>query len=212
MIPFTKMHGTGNDYIYVNAIDYPVADPEKLSIAMSDRHFGIGSDGLILILPSVVGDYRMRMFNSDGSESEMCGNGIRCFAKYLYDHHLTEKSIISIETGAGVKRISLTIQDRKAVSARVDMGTPEFERGKIPMKGNPGRVLNEEVKLADGTTVILSAVSMGNPHAVVFVDDVKKYPVEKIGPMIENSPFFPRRTNVEFVTVVSPREVIQRTW
>ncbi len=212
MIPFTKMHGTGNDYIYVNALDRDIPEPGKLSVSMSDRHFGIGSDGLILILPSDRGDFRMRMFNSDGSESEMCGNGIRCFAKYVYDRRLTDKTVLDIETGGGMKNIVLTVKDGKATHARVDMGVPELERGKIPMNGAPGQVINEEITLPDGTKVIITAVSMGNPHAIVYVEDVDSYPVEKIGGMIENLALFPRRTNVEFVQIISKTEVIQRTW
>lgn len=212
MIPFTKMHGLGNDYIYVNALEREIPDPEKLSIAMSDRHFGIGSDGLILILPSDRGDFRMRMFNSDGSESEMCGNGIRCFAKYVYDRALTDKTVMDIETGAGMKNIVLTVKDGKATHARVDMGVPELEREKIPMRGNPGQVRDEEISLPDGMKVRITAVSMGNPHAIIYVDDAEKYPVEKVGSAVENSPLFPRRTNVEFVQILSESEVIQRTW
>jgi diaminopimelate epimerase len=212
MIPFTKMHGTGNDYIYVNAISQPIDKPEKLSVVMSDRHFGVGSDGLILILPSDKGDFRMRMFNADGSEAEMCGNGIRCFAKYVYDRGLTDKTSLDIETGAGMKNIELTVEHGNAVKARVNMGTPCLERNEIPMTGGPGRVIDEPLTLHDGTVVRITAVSVGNPHAVIFVDDTKNFPVEKYGPEIEHSPLFPRRTNVEFVTVLGNNEVVQRTW
>jgi diaminopimelate epimerase len=212
MIPFTKMHGTGNDYIYVDAIERPIDEPAKLSIVMSNRHFGVGSDGLILVLPSDKGDFRMRMFNADGSEAEMCGNGIRCFAKYVYDRGLTKKTSLDIETGAGMKKIDLTVEHGKAVKARVNMGTPRLERNEIPMTGDPGRVIDEPLTLLDGTVVRITAVSMGNPHAVIYVDDTKNFAVEKYGPEIERSPLFPRRTNVEFVTVVGNNEVLQRTW
>lgn len=212
MIHFTKLHGIGNDYIYINAMEYPVADPPPLSVAMSDRHFGIGADGIILILPSDNADFRMRMFNADGSESEMCGNGIRCFAKYVYDKALTRKKEISVETGAGIKYLTLFTENSQVVRVRVDMGEPQLERELIPMKGAAGRVLEEPMTLKDGTVLNITAVSMGNPHAVIFVDDAKNFPVHVYGPEIENSPLFPRRTNVEFVTVINRQEVIQRTW
>jgi diaminopimelate epimerase len=212
MIPFTKMHGIGNDYIYVNAIEHLVSNPEKLSIAMSDRHFGIGSDGLILILPSDKADFRMRMFNADGSESGMCGNGIRCFAKYVSDRGLSSKKILDIETGSGIKKVELFADNGRIISVRVDMGRPQTERARIPMTGKPGDVINEEFILPDGVKLEITAVSMGNPHAVIYVDDTGKFPVTKYGPLIENSPIFPERTNVEFVTVVGKGEVIQRTW
>ena len=212
MIPFTKMHGIGNDYIYVNCLDREIADPAALSVKMSDRHYGIGSDGLILVLPSDKADFRMRMFNSDGSESEMCGNGIRCFSKYLFDRALFKGAAVSVETGGGIKYIEIEAGDGKAVAARVDMGEPRLERNLIPMKGDPGRVLDEPLVLSDGTRFNITCVSMGNPHAVIYVDDVKNFPVTIYGPQIENHPLFPSRTNVEFVTVVSRTEVIQRTW
>jgi diaminopimelate epimerase len=212
MIPFTKLQGIGNDYIYINAIEHPIKDPASLSISMSDRHFGIGADGIILILASDKNDFKMRMFNADGSESEMCGNGIRCFAKYVYDNALTRKKEISIETGAGIKYLTLFMENDKVAKVRVDMGEPQLERNLIPMQGALGRVLEEPIQLKDGTILHITAVSMGNPHSVIFVDDAKNFPVHVYGPEIENSPLFPRRTNVEFVTVVNRREVIQRTW
>lgn len=211
MIPFTKLHGIGNDYIYINAIKYPVKNPRKLAIAMSDRHFGVGSDGLILILPSKRADFRMRMFNADGSEAEMCGNGIRAFAKYVYDHKLTKKTHISVETLAGIKYLQCTVKRGKVHTVTVDMGEPILLRDKIPMIGNPGMVIEEEIHV-DGVKFPITAVSMGNPHAVIYVEDVKKFPVEKYGPMIENHELFPNRTNVEFVEIVNEKEVIQRTW
>ena len=212
MIPFTKMQGIGNDYIYINCLDREIADPPSLSIRMSDRHYGIGSDGLILILPSGKADFRMRMFNSDGSESEMCGNGIRCFSKYVYDRKLIDRPGFSVETGGGIKYIELDVKNGRAVAARVDMGEPRLDRSLIPMNGGPGRIVNEPLVLADGTRFEITCVSMGNPHTVIYVDDVKSFPVTAYGPQIENHPLFPSRTNVEFVTVVNRGEVIQRTW
>lgn len=211
MIPFTKLHGIGNDYIYINAIKHPVKNPKKLAIAMSNRHFGVGSDGLILILPSEKADFRMRMFNADGSEAEMCGNGIRAFAKYVYDHKLTKKTNISVETLAGIKHLQCTVKNGKVHTVTVDMGEPILLRDKIPMIGNPGTVIEEELHV-DGVKFSITAVSMGNPHVVIYVEDVKNFPVEKYGPMIENHELFPKRTNVEFVQIVNDKEVIQRTW
>jgi diaminopimelate epimerase len=210
---FTKMHGAGNDYVYVNCFTERVDNPEKTAIAVSNRNFGIGSDGLILIMPSKVADVRMRMFNSDGSESEMCGNGIRCVAKYSYDHGIVTKTEITAETGAGI----LTLQlfpgaDNKVERVRVNMGIPRLTRAEIPMLGEPaGRVVNEPLNILH-TTFHITCASMGNPHCVIFIDDVANFQVEKYGPLIENHELFPRRTNVEFVEIISPTEVRQRTW
>ncbi len=211
MIPFTKLHGIGNDYIYINAIKHPVENPKKLAIAMSNRNFGVGSDGLILILPSDKADFTMRMFNADGSEAEMCGNGIRGFAKYVYDHGLTKKTTIAVETLAGIKQVRCTVKNGKVHTVTVDMGEPILLRDKIPMLGNPGMVIEEDLHV-DGVKFSITAVSMGNPHVVIYVEDVKNFPVEKYGPMIENHELFPKRTNVEFVHIVTGKEVIQRTW
>jgi diaminopimelate epimerase len=210
---FTKMHGAGNDYVYVNCFTERVDNPEQTAIAVSNRNFGIGSDGLILIMPSSSADVRMRMFNSDGSESEMCGNGIRCVAKYAYDHGIVSKTEITAETGAGI----LTLQlfpgaDDKVERVRVNMGIPRLTRAEIPMLGEPaGRVVNEPLNILH-TTFHITSVSMGNPHCVIFIDDVTNFQVEKYGPLIENHELFPRRTNVEFVEIISPTEVKQRTW
>jgi diaminopimelate epimerase len=212
MIKFTKMHGIGNDYIYIDARVAPVKSPGKLAIRMSDRHMGIGSDGLILILKSKTADFMMRMFNADGSEAEMCGNGIRCFAKYVFDHGLTKEKRISVETLAGIKHLDLMTRGGEVNSVRVDMGEPVLQRERIPMKGAPGMVINEPLALDDGVKFQITAVSMGNPHAVIYVEDVKHFPVEKYGPMIENHDLFPNRTNVEFVQVLGEGEAIQRTW
>jgi len=211
MIPFAKLHGIGNDYIYINAIKHPVENPKKLAIAMSNRNFGVGSDGLILILPSGNADFTMRMFNADGSEAEMCGNGIRGFAKYVYDHGLTKKTTIAVETLAGIKQVRCIVKNGKVHTVTVDMGEPILLRDKIPMLGNPGTVIEEDLHV-DGVKFSITAVSMGNPHVVIYVEDVKNFPVEKYGPMIENHELFPKRTNVEFVQIVTGKEVIQRTW
>ncbi|MEZ4600693.1 MAG: diaminopimelate epimerase [Syntrophotaleaceae bacterium] len=210
---FAKMHGAGNDYVYVNCFETTVADPPAVARQVSNRNFGIGSDGLILIMPSQVADVRMRMFNSDGSESEMCGNGIRCVAKYAYDHGLVDTKEMTAETGAGILRLQLFVNDRDKVDrVRVNMGLPRLTRGEIPMTGSPGeKVISEELKVLDRTFHI-TCVSMGNPHCVIFVDNVAEFPLEKYGPIIEKHPLFPNRTNVEFVEVVSPAEVRQRTW
>ena len=197
---FTKMEGIGNDYIYVDGFVETVPDPAALSVRMSRPHFGCGSDGLILILPSEKADFRMRMFNNDGSESEMCGNGIRCVAKYCHDRGLTEKTDITVETGAGVKRLRLNLDAQgRTESVRVDMGAPV-----------PGGV---GVPLAlDGAEHRLTLVSMGNPHAVLFVPDPDKAPVETLGPRIERDPLFPHKTNVEFVTVEDRGHIRMRVW
>jgi diaminopimelate epimerase len=210
---FTKMHGAGNDYVYVNCFEETVAHPEQVAIKVSNRNFGIGSDGLILIMPSSVADVRMRMFNSDGSESEMCGNGIRCVAKYAYDHGIVTKKEITAETGAGILTLQLfTAADNKVEKVRVNMGKPRLTRAEIPMLGEAGeKVVNEPLNILH-TTFNITCASMGNPHCVIFVDDVESFQVEKYGPLIENHDLFPRRTNVEFVQVISRTEVRQRTW
>ena len=210
---FTKMQGAGNDYVYVNCFVEQVEDPAAVAVKVSNRNFGIGSDGLILIMPSEIADVRMRMFNSDGSESEMCGNGIRCVAKYAYDHGIVDKKEISAETGAGILTLQLvTGADGKVEKVRVNMGPPRLTRAEIPMLGNPEqRVVSEPLNILHSTFNITCA-SMGNPHCVIFVDDVESFQVEKYGPLIENHEFFPRRTNVEFVQVLSRTEVRQRTW
>lgn len=212
MIKFTKMHGTGNDYIYIDDRKDSIKNPSKLAIEMSNRNLGVGSDGLILILRSKEADFKMRMFNSDGSEAEMCGNGIRCFAKYVYDHKLTEKKEITIETGGGIKDLKLRLKNGLVDSVTVNMGEPILQRERIPMLGEPGMVINENLHLPDGIDFTITSVSMGNPHVVIFVEDVENFPVSKYGPIIENSDQFPQKTNVEFVQIISPTEVIQRTW
>ncbi len=212
MLKFTKMHGAGNDYIYIKDFRGEIKNPSKLAIEMSNRNFGIGSDGLILILKSKKADFRMRMFNADGSESEMCGNGIRCFAKYVYDHKLTDRDRIHIETGGGIKELELKVKNNLVESVTVDMGEPVLQRERIPMIGDPGMVINENLHLPDGVTFLITSVSMGNPHVIIFVEDAENFPVSKYGPIIENFQLFPNRTNVEFVQILSKKEVIQRTW
>lgn len=216
-IPFVKMEGIGNDYVYVDLLPgrgvVPVlpADLPELARRMSDRHYGIGADGLILIRPSDGADARMQMFNADGSESEMCGNGIRCVARYLHDSGVVSGSDLTIETGAGILSLRLTLLRGEVQAVRVDMGIPRLERAEIPMMGPPGRVVEEPLPTPFGE-VRVTAVSMGNPHAVIWVPDVEAAPVASIGPFIEHHPSFPRRTNVEFVQILSRAEVRQRTW
>ena len=208
---FTKMHGCGNDYVYVNLFEETITDPEKLAIAVSDRHFGIGSDGLITIGPSDVADFRMRIYNADGSEAEMCGNGIRCVAKYVYDHGLTDQKEISVESGAGIKYLKLTVEDGVVTLVRVDMGEPILTPAEIPVKADGDKVVDEPIEVG-GRLWKMTCVSMGNPHAVVFVDDVANFEIEKYGPEFEQHPRFPKRTNTEFVQIISRMEASMRVW
>lgn len=208
---FTKMHGCGNDYVYVNLFEEQIENPAKVSIAVSDRHFGIGSDGLITIGASEIADFRMRIYNADGSEAEMCGNGIRCVAKYVYDHKLTDKTEITVETGAGVKTLQLTVEDDKVTLVRVDMGVPILTPDEIPVVADGDRVVDEPI-VVDDKEWRMTCVSMGNPHAVVFVDDVAHFELEKYGPLFENHVRFPKRTNTEFVQIISRNEAIMRVW
>ena len=208
---FTKMHGCGNDYVYINLFEEKVDDPAKLSTIVSDRHFGIGSDGVITIGPSDIADFRMRIYNADGSEAEMCGNGIRCVAKYVYDHQLTDKTEISVESGAGIKYLTLYTKDGKVEQVRVDMGEPILEPDKIPVIADGSCVVDEPIE-AGGKQWRMTCVSMGNPHAVIFVDDVADFELEKYGPLFENNPRFPKRTNTEFVQIISRNEASMRVW
>lgn len=207
----TKMQGLGNDYIYVNCLEETVADPAALARKISDRHFGVGSDGLVLIMPCEEADFRMRMYNADGSEAEMCGNASRCVGKYIHDRGLCDKTEISLMTGAGIKILKLTLKDGKTESVRVDMGEPVLEAAKIPVNvpGNP--VVGAEVE-AKGQTFRMTCVSMGNPHAVIFVDDADNFDVHGVGAEIEVNPLFPRKTNVEFVTVKDRTHLRMRVW
>lgn len=208
---FTKMHGCGNDYVYINCFEETVENPNELAIQVSDRHFGIGSDGLILICPSKVADFQMKMYNADGSMGEMCGNGIRCVAKYVYDHGMADKTHITIETGAGIKNLDLTVEDGKVSLVRVDMGEPILEPAKIPVVSDKERVVNEPIEV-QGQQWRMTCVSMGNPHAVVFVTDTKHFAIEEIGPCFENHKLFPKRTNTEFVQFISRNEINMRVW
>jgi diaminopimelate epimerase len=210
---FTKMHGLGNDYVYVDLFrDHLPDEPEAVARAVSNRHFGIGSDGLILIAPSRIADARMRMFNVDGSEGEMCGNGVRCVAKYVHDHGIARRPQVRIETGRGVLALDITTTpDGRAASIRVDMSPPLLDPAVMPCTLPGPRAVDVPIDV-DGQPVNITAVSMGNPHAVVFVDDVAAVPLDVIGPKLENHPVFPRRTNVHFAQVLSPTEVRMRTW
>ncbi|MEX0939716.1 MAG: diaminopimelate epimerase [Pirellulales bacterium] len=209
---FTKMHGAGNDYIYVDCFaQSPPKDPAELARRISDRHFGVGGDGLILICPSEQAHARMRMFNADGSEAEMCGNGIRCVAKYVYDHGIAREETLRIETGRGVLTLDLSIHAGKVDRVRVDMGEPLLAAEQIPTT-LPGDPVVDVPLVIDGRELRATCVSMGNPHCVVFVDRLSDEQVLGLGPRIETSEHFPRRTNVEFVEVISPRALRQRTW
>jgi diaminopimelate epimerase len=214
---FTKMHGIGNDYVYVNGFAETVADPAQLARQISDRHFGVGSDGLILILPSIKADVAMRMFNADGGEAEMCGNGIRCVAKYAYDHGLSKNNPLTVETARGVLSLALKIAGGKVREVTVNMSEPILALPEIPVDSEKVRrpAAGHEYELAlESTGERFNAVfvSMGNPHAVIFVDDVAAIDVEKIGPQLERHPAFPRRANIHWVQVRSPGEVVMRTW
>ena len=218
---FTKMHGIGNDYVYVDCFHQPLPkDPAALSQAVSQRHFGIGSDGLILICPSDKADARMRMFNADGSESEMCGNGIRCVAKFVHDHGIARKPTVTIETGRGVLTLKLEARDGTVERVQVDMGAPILEAAQIPTTYKGDRVVNVPLpELPDtswfaacGLEPAMTCVSMGNPHAVIYCRDVARVPLEKVGPILENAAPFPRRINVHFVQVQKPAEATMRTW
>lgn len=210
-IVFTKLHGLGNDYHFIDGAKYAIADPAGLSQRMSHRHLGAGSDGIILVLPSEQHEFAMRIFNADGSEAETCGNGIRCFAKYVYERGMTNKTEFVIDTLAGPNRVVLNVQAGKVQTVRSNMGTPRFERAEIPMIGAPGRVLEEPLNI-DGVEYRITCANVGNPHAVVFVDDATAVPLAEIGPKIEHHPAFPKRTNVEFVNVVDRQNIVMRIW
>lgn len=219
-IQFTKMQGLGNDYVYVDCTKHKIQQPARVSEIISDRHFGIGSDGLILILPTKKkqADFKMEIYNADGSHAEMCGNGLRCVGKYIYDHKLSRQKELKIETGAGILSLSLfAATSGEIAEVEIDMGAPILERGLIPVRGEGGQPLSEDLLLEDGVQFTYTGVSMGNPHAVIFVEDVDSFPVEKYGPLIENHSLFPNRVNVEFVQVMEAEEgqtrvLKQRTW
>ncbi len=207
------MHGTGNDYIYVNGFVETIEDPDAFAIKYSDRHKGIGSDGLVIILPSETCDFRMRMFNADGSESEMCGNASRCIGKYVYDKGMTSKTEVTLETLAGVKVLKLFLgADGKVDSVTVDMGEPILAAAEIPTVFEGEKLINKPVVFNSEISYNITGVSMGNPHAVIFTHDIDKLNLPLIGPVIENAPVFPRRTNTEFIEVVTPDYIKMRVW
>jgi len=209
---FTKMHGAGNDYIYINGFSENAgAITKDVIIQLSDRHFGIGSDGVVLILPSETCDFRMQMFNADGSEAEMCGNATRCIGKYVYDRGLTDKESITLETKAGIKILQLNIENGAVQTVRVDMGEPILEAAEIPVVAKKSPVISQALEI-DGKAHFITCVSMGNPHAVVFQKDIEKIEIEKIGPKFEHNAIFPRRTNTEFVEVINPKLLKMRVW
>ena len=208
---FTKMHGAGNDYIYVNCFKEHLTDINEVAQRVSDRHFGIGSDGLVLICPSEKADFRMDMYNSDGSQAEMCGNATRCVGKYVYDRGLTDKTQITLETLAGIKILDLNIKDGKVETVRVNMGSPELVPKNIPIDSNKERFISEPVEVL-GKTYKVTGVSMGNPHAVTFIEDTDSLAIEKLGPQFENHKLFPKRINTEFAQIVDRNTIKMRVW
>jgi diaminopimelate epimerase len=209
-VRFTKMHGTGNDYVYVNAVDARIPDAPALARHVSPRRTGIGSDGLILVCPSGVAACRMEMYNADGSRGEMCGNGIRCVAKYAYEHGITRDNPMVIETDAGLRTVELEITGGRVTAATVDMGAPILDGPHIPVDA-PGPVIDHPLGI-NGTRHLVTCVSMGNPHCIVFATDIDALPLPEIGPQFEHHPFFPRRVNTEFVEVTTPDDVRMRVW
>ena len=209
---FTKMQGIGNDYVYVNCLQETIENPSELAKKISDRQYGVGSDGLIMINPSDKADFEMEMYNADGSRGEMCGNGIRCVAKYVYDYGLTDKTSISVETLAGIKYLDLTVEDGKVVLVKVDMGKPMLRPEEVPVVSEKEEVIDEPITV-DGQEYRMTCVSMGNPHAVVFIDqDVKEFPLETVGVKFENHERFPKRVNTEFVNVLDRHTAQMRVW
>lgn len=208
---FTKMHGIGNDYVYINCFKEKVKNISELAKFVSDRHLGIGSDGLVLICKSETCDYRMRMFNSDGSEAEMCGNAIRCVGKYVYDNNMTNKTRITIETLGGVKTLDMEITNNKVVKVKVDMGQPILESRKIPINSNLDRYINQPIKILDKTFNI-TGVSMGNPHAIAYIDDVANFELKRYGSVMEVNELFPKKVNSEFVRVIDKNTLEMRVY
>ncbi len=208
---FTKMQGLGNDYVYVNGFEEKIEDPSKVAIQVSDRHFGIGADGLICINPSKVADFEMAMYNADGSRGEMCGNGIRCVGKYVYDKGLTDKSRVSVETLGGIKYLDFTIVDGEVATVKVDMGSPILEPMNIPVVAE-GKTCVAQSITVDNMEYEMTCVSMGNPHAVIYISDVAGLEIEKIGPKFENHERFPNRVNTEFARVINRNTVEMRVW
>ncbi len=208
---FSKMHGIGNDYIYVNCFEEKLDEPEKISVIVSDRHKGIGSDGLVLIMPSDKADFRMRIFNADGSEAMMCGNATRCIGKYVYDRGMTEKTELSLETNSGIKYLTLTVRDGKVDSVSVDMGMAILNPAEIPVNSDLETFINQPVDV-DGKICNITCVSMGNPHAVIFTENIDGLDLEKIGPSFENHKLFPNRVNTEFIEVIDGHTLKMRVW
>lgn len=208
---FTKMQGIGNDYVYVNCFEETIENPSRVAQLISDRHFGIGSDGLILICPSEMADCRMDMYNADGSQSQMCGNGVRCVGKYIHDKGLTSKTTVTVETLGGIKTLSLHLKNGTVEAVTVDMGAPILSPAEIPVAGEGSTFIDQPVTVA-GQVVHVTAVSMGNPHAVVFVEDTDALPLSEIGPAYENHPIFPERTNTEFIQVLDKQNLKMRVW
>ena len=208
---FYKMHGIGNDYIYFDCLDTPLENPEAAALKLSDRHFGIGGDGIVLICPSALADAKMRMFNADGSEGKMCGNAIRCVGKYLYDFQKTNKTTLKIETLSGVKTLFLNVENGKTQSVKVDMGAPSLSPEQIPVRLGGEAVVGRETEIAGGRYAI-TCVSMGNPHCVVFGGDPAEIEIEKVGPKFETAALFPDRTNTEFVQILGGNEIKMRVW
>ncbi|TCK92433.1 diaminopimelate epimerase [Natranaerovirga hydrolytica] len=208
---FTKMHGLGNDYIYINCFEEDVKKPSELAIEMSNRNFGVGSDGLVLIMPSQKADFRMRMFNADGSEAEMCGNAIRCVGKYVYDNGLTHELNIAVETLAGIKILDMKVENGKVELVKVDMGEPIFDPALVPVKSEKNPVIGETIEV-NGTVYDFTCVSVGNPHAITYVHNVDDFPVQEVGKIVEVNEKFPKKTNVEFVQVVDKNTLKMRVW
>ena len=209
---FTKMHGIGNDYIYFNCLEKEIENPEELSIKLSDRHFGVGGDGIVLILPSDKADFRMRMFNADGSEGKMCGNATRCIGKYVYEKGITDKKEITLETLSGIKTLKLSVnEENKVESVEVNMGEAILKASEIPVKFDKEKVINERIKITDSEYNI-TCVSMGNPHCVVYMDEIDDLDLEKLGPKFENDSIFPERVNTEFIKVIDENTLKMRVW
>jgi diaminopimelate epimerase len=212
LIKFWKMHGLGNDYVVIDNRNQKIGDKQAAALAkkLCERRFSVGADGLLLVCNSAVADVKMRIFNADGSEAEMCGNGIRCFAKYCNENGIVKKNEFPIETLSGIKHVWLTVKDTEVKTVKVDMGAPNWERSSLPMLGE-GTCINEELEI-DEEIYKVTCLSMGNPHCVIFVDKVDEFPVEYVGPMVENHPSFPKRTNVGFVQVLNKNELKVRVW
>lgn len=208
---FTKMQGIGNDYLYFNCFEEKIENPSELSIKLSDRHFGVGSDGIILIEPSDQADCRMDIYNADGSRAMMCGNGIRCVGKYVYERGLVKKDVLKVDTMSGAKTLYLDVENGIVRSVKVDMGKPVFRSAAIPVQFPKETVIDEPITV-DGTEYRMTCVSMGNPHCILFVDDVEGIAIEKIGPQMEHNPIFPDRANIEFVQVLNSGEARMRVW